>query len=120
MKRTLIFLVVLAMIPIFLGILCPCAMAAPSEQLVFQKAVCEGCCPEMNASPECNSAITSAQTLLVSSLTELFKVPNVLKALHPDESRDIAINRRALVPAGDEPSPGFVQPLYLTLQTFRI
>ena len=117
MRRTLVLLLAVALIPIFLGIFCPCAMAAPSTQISIQKTACHGCCPEMNASPECSSAV---QTQSISVSTEFFKVPNVLKALNLDESLDIAINRRAYAPAGDEPSPGFTQPLYLSLQVLRI
>jgi hypothetical protein len=118
MKKLLIVTVAIAMIPLFMGMFCPCAMAAPADQPTLQRMACQGCCPEMNMSPECNSAVTQSQTL--TSFTEPFKVLNTLKALSLGASPDIAINRRALVPAGDEPSPGFTQPLYLTLQVFRI
>lgn len=118
MKKILVFTLALILIPMFMGLVCPCAMAAPADQPVFQKMACQGCCPEMNASPECQSAIYQSQTL--SSLTESFRVLNVLKALSPGASLDIAIDRRALVPAGDEPSPGPAQPLTLSLQVLRI
>lgn len=119
MKRTLVFLLALIMIPLFLGTLCPCAMAAPSTEVTIHKMPCQGCCPEMNASPECQSAVSAPQVL--SSLTKSFKVSNVLKALSPGESRGIAINRRTLVPAGDEPSFfGHPLPLYLAINVLRI
>jgi hypothetical protein len=117
MKRILIVLLALVMIPVFLGVLCPCVMAASPNQPSFQSMKCHACCPEMNSSSECQSAV---QTQTGSLAVEFFKVINVLKALCPGESQGIAINRRALVPAGDEPSPGFVQPLYLALNVLRI
>ena len=120
MKRTLIVMLALILIPLFMGLLCPCAKAAPEDQPVFQRVACHGCCPEMDASPECASILSPTQ--MPSFLNESsFRTVNVLKALSPGENRGIAINRRAFVPAGDEPSPGFSHlPLYLTLQVFRI
>lgn len=118
MRKALIFLLALVMIPVFLGTFCPCAMAAPSDGLVFQKAACHGCCPEMQAGDECQSVIR--ETPKFSTLPPSFKVPNDLKALNPGESRDIAINRRAWVPAGDEPSLFSETPLYISIRVLRI
>ena len=118
MKRIFVLLIAVAMIPLFMGIFCPCAKAAPSGKLAIGTVECHGCCPEMKAFPECGSA-TLSQATSVSSFFESLGFSNVLKALRPHYNRDIAINRRAFVPAGDEPF-SISQPLYLSLQVFRI
>ena len=117
MKRFWVLLIAVAMVPLFMGILCPCAKASPSGKLAIGTAECHGCCPEMKASPECGSTIISQS--FVSSSFESLGFSNVLKALRPHHKRDIAINRRALVPVVDEPF-SHPQPLYLSLQVFRI
>lgn len=37
------------MVPLFMGLVCPCANAA-ADQTVIQSQPCQGCCPEMMAS----------------------------------------------------------------------
>ena len=117
MKRVLIFALAVMLVPMFLGVLCPCAMAAQPSGVSFTKVPCHGCCTEISAAPR----------QLADQVRTLFSAPffskssDVLKALSLDASQDIAINRRAIVPAGDEPSFLFPQqPLYLALQVFRI
>ena len=117
MKRYLAFLLVVALIPVFLGVYCHCAKAAaPISGALLTKIPCHGCCGEISAAPD-----RTADQIPKFFSVSFSKISNVLKALRLDASQDIAINRRALVPAGDEPlflSPQ--QPLYLSLQVFRI
>ncbi len=49
--KILSFVLVLLLLPVFAGSICPCVHAAPASYPVFQKAACHGYCVEMNASP---------------------------------------------------------------------
>lgn len=117
MKRALAAVLIFLMVPLFLGIFCPCAKAAePVDGPSWTRVPCHGCCDEIAPVPDMAAEIQSYFSIPYSP-----KNFHALKALSPGASQDIAINRRAYVPAGDEPfflfSP---QPLYLSFQVFRI
>ena len=44
--RTLGIVLALMMVPLFMGLVCPCAQAAPAAT-VIENIPCHGCCPEM-------------------------------------------------------------------------
>lgn len=120
MKRTLIISLIAVLIPVFMGIVCPCAMAAPADQPTIQKVKCHGCCPEISAPSKCQGIAPEIQplsTLLESTLQYM----NYAKALNPAVSSGIAISHQAHAPPGDKFLASFSpQPLYLSLRVLRI
>lgn len=115
-KRCLVFFLVLAMIPVFLGIFCPCGMAAPTPEAGYKAAPCHGCCPEIGLAPEAPAEVISHKFLNTISPKV---VQDLLKALSAGFDRDTALSRRDNLPAAGEPSPPLQNPLTLT-QILRI
>ncbi len=120
MKRTLIISLVTVLIPVFMGLICPCAMAAPADQPTIQKVKCHGCCPEISAPSECHGIAPEIQPLsnLLESTLQLL---NYAKALSPAISSGVAISNQVHAPPGDKLLASFSpQPLYLSLRVLRI
>lgn len=117
MKRVLAAVLILMMVPLFMGVFCPCASAAePVDGPSLTKAPCHGCCTEISASPDLVADLIRNSIELPS----FYKASPVLKAPNPGSLQEIADNRRAHAPAGGEPFAFLQTPLYLALQVIRI
>ncbi len=117
MKRVLTAVLILVMVPLFMGLFCPCASAEePVNGLSITAPECHGCCPEIKSAP----LEVADQIQKTFSPSFILKVFNVLKALESGFDRNIAVNRRAHALAGGEPFAFSETPLYLAIQVFRI
>ena len=60
-NRTLRFLVIVLaviMLPLFMGLVCPCAQAAAPATTVIQNVPCHGCCPQMSmGNTDCQAGV---------------------------------------------------------------
>lgn len=118
MKTLAVFFLSLIIIPVVIGSYCPCAQAGSAETLSLMRVPCHGCCPEMQTGTDCQAEMQNRFSFATNF--QKFDFSNVLKALSLGASPDIAINRRAYVPAGGEPSFSPPEPLYLRLNILRI
>lgn len=119
MKRVLALMLIMMMVPLCMGLTCPCASAdesAVEAQAAIEAVPCHGCCPEIDPGPQ----QLFDQNPSVTLRAFFSKVLNVLKAPNPGMFQEIADNRRAHAPAGGEPLVLSPQPRYLTLEVFRI
>jgi len=115
--RFLNFLLVLALIPFFVGFVCPCAMASAGDQTVIQRQPCHGCCPEMVASQgSCEAKLETRQAVKTPEIHQLFFS---VTALVPAISLVKDVNVPSAGPPAEDPVFSHVS-LFVLNQVFRL
>lgn len=122
-KCLLGWVLAVAMVPLFMGLVCPCVDAQPIDQPVIERARCHDCCPQMKLGRgSCETGNLGKSVLIMPSKIESSlsaKQENLLQfSLVIDSGFDFALPRER-----DLSSPGErfgEEPLYLLNRVLRI